>query len=65
MLRSRNVKAQRLAGSIKEMQRACLVRSLPFHFTKKFRMHGVLNEVYLQNLLEMGITFRDKSNDDN
>ena len=28
-------------------------------------MHEALNKVYLQNLLGMGVTFRDESNDGN
>ena len=32
---------------------------------KKSYMHEVLNEVYLQTFLRLGVTFRDESNDDN
>ena len=34
-------------------------------FKKESRMHAVLNEVYLQKILGMGVTFRDESNDGN
>ena len=32
---------------------------------KESRMHGVLNKVYLKTFSEMGVTFRDESNDGN
>ena len=34
-------------------------------FKKESRMHAVLNEVYLQKILGMSVTFRDESSDGN
>ena len=44
---------------------ALFVFPILFHSTKESRMHGVLNEVYLQTFLGMGVTFRNESNDGN
>ena len=33
--------------------------------TKESCMHGVLNKIYLQFFLKLGVTFRDESNDGN
>ena len=35
----------------------CLFPSIPFHSTKESHMHGVLNEVYLQNIFRDGYNF--------
>ena len=36
-----------------------------YFLIEKSRMHGILNELYLRNFLEMDVIFRDESNNGN
>ena len=49
--------------SKQDTMRALFVSLALLALQKEFCMHEVLNEVYLQNLSQMGITFRDESNE--